>query len=652
MKYIQLILLLSLACVLLGQKPTDVLMKVGDEQVTVGEFQYIYEKNNGDNADYSKESLEEYLELYKKFKLKVAKAKDMKLDTIKALQQELAGYRDQLANSYLMDKEVMNNLYKELYQRMDWDVRVSHILVQVPKKPKDEDWKDAEEKANKIFERLRNGEDYEKLALELSDDKFSGKNGGDIGYYTAMMPAGFYQMENAMYNTRVGDIAAPVKSKLGFHIVKVTNKRPAKGKVSVSQILVRKTKKQSSLMAQTAIDEAYEKLVNGESFEDMVRLYSEDKKTRTNQGALPEFGIRQYSKAFEDSAFALEKVGDFSKPFETKLGWHILYKNKHVEKDPFEIFKRKVEPQVKKDERYEMAKNELINDIKRNADYKLNQGTLDKFLGKIGEDFFSYKWQFEKGAYLKETLFTLGDSETKLEEFAKYCKKNTRERLRSKKSKSAGEVVNDLIIKYSDEAALKYEKENLEERYPDFKSLMREYEEGILLFEATKISVWDKANQDTLGLYEYYEKHNKKYMWEERAELSKYIIHSSDKDLAEKIQKYIKKNEPEKVMAKFNKDDEIIEYSTVKYDRAGKELNGMKREEGEVSNIVSDSRSNLQLIRKIERIIPARRKTLEEARGYVVADYQSELEKNWIKKLNREFSIEVDKKTFKKLIKQ
>lgn len=652
LKNFLIILFLASFFSLKAQKNTDVLMTIGGNPVTVGEFKYIYEKNNGDKADYSEASINEYLDLYKKFKLKVAKAKDMKLDTIQALNDELAGYRTQLANSYLMDKEVMNNLYKELYDRMDHDIDVSHIVVTLPKNPNDSQRKAAEDKINEVYAKLKSGERFEKLAAEYSDDKLSASTGGRIGFFTAMMPNGFYEFENAMYSLPAGQYSEPFTSKLGYHIIKVNGIRPAKGRVEVAQILIRKeATDKTGDEAKTKINEVYTMLNNGADFDEMVAQFSDDKQTKTKGGVLPEFGINQYSKEFEEEAFGLKNVGDYTKPFETNVGWHILKKVKDVKKDNFDIFKRKIEPKLKKDERYEIAQNELIEGIKKDAHYTLNTMVLNEFIDSLDADFYTFKWKPCEAPYMQKPLINFDGGYTKsLSDFAEFCKKNTRIRLKYEDNVPTTEVVNELLNQFSKEEALNYEQQNLEAKYPDFKSLMREYEEGILLFEATKMEVWDKANQDTLGLYQYYENNKNNYTWNKRAKVSKYILHGTDQEKGEEVVKYAEKSDPESVVKEFGK--EFIEVIPVEYDLSSNELYGVVKEKNAVSNLKVDKPSGLMMFKKIEEILPARRKTLEESRGYVIADYQSYLEDKWVRQLKNDFNVEVNDKVLKQLIKK
>jgi len=239
MKQITLFILLFCSIAVFAQADADVLFTVEDSPVYVGEFKYIYEKTNQDNADYSQASVEEYLELYKKFKLKVQRAKDIKLDTIQALKKELNGYRKQLANSYLIDKEVTERLIKEAYERKKIDVNISHIMVQLPKGATPQDTLAKFNKIMDLYSQLEAGKKFEELVPQ-SEDKSSIKKRGNLGFVTAVLPSGFYTLENAAYNTTVGGYSKPIRTGVGYHIIQNNGKRPARGEIEAAHILIRK----------------------------------------------------------------------------------------------------------------------------------------------------------------------------------------------------------------------------------------------------------------------------------------------------------------------------------------------------------------------------------------------------------------------------
>jgi peptidyl-prolyl cis-trans isomerase SurA len=624
-----------------AQKGNDVLLKVGDYPVTAAEFRYIYEKNNGSSADYSEKSIKEYLDLYTKFKLKVQKAKAMRLDTISELNIELAGYRKQLASSYLIDKEVTEELLKELYERMKYDVEFSHIFIPAAENALQKVKDEARMKLLDIKSRVIGGLSFEKAAMEYSEDKNTGASGGYMGYFTAKMPVGFYHLESALYNTPVGKISDIVESKIGFHLIKVLNKRPARGQIEVAHILFRSDQK-------TLADSVYRNLLSGGSFDDAVTSYSSDRNSVRNKGILPIFGINTFDNNFEEAAYMLSTDGAISAPVSTRSGWHIIKRISKPASDSYDIFVRRNKNTIIKDQRFDVAKFKLIEDIKKTNAFRAYPEVLSGFTAGLDDEFYSYKWSpsvQDPGAI----LFQFGKvKDFTVKDFAEYCRKNTKTRLKYDRSKPLNEVTAELYNDYVNDMVMEFEEQHLEEKYPDFKSLMREYEEGILLFEATKISVWDKANQDTIGLEQFFNSHNAKYKTDEKLKAEFYTIFSSKKKEADKIIAFARKNTGAGTLNKFNRKKTLVEYSEGEYDRRAREVMGVEWKENQISGIAYNEKDTRFV--KVLKIFPSRQKSLSEARGYAVADYQDYLESQWIKQLKEEFSVQINESVLKLLI--
>jgi len=364
-----------------AQVDDPILFSVEGNPVHLSEFKYIYTKTNGDKADFSKKSLDEYLDLYVKFKLKVQRAKEMQLDTIPVLQQELAGYRKQLANSYLVDKEVTERLVKEAYDRSLRDIDVSHIMVLVPPTATPKDTLAAFNKVNSLKAAIDGGTDFAKIATEKSDDKSAKTNGGNLGYLTALLPEGFYDFETAAYSLKKGE-SAIVKSAAGYHVIKVNGSRPARGEVEAAHILIRKAKEDKGAAAKVRIDSIYAALQGGAEFEALARAHSQDNLSASKGGNIGFFGINKYERSFENAAFGIATDGSYTTPIETQAGWHIIKRLRKKPMESFDIAKRRLQPKVQKDSRYEMAKVSMLNRIKQEAIPSLN---LKLFLKKILE---------------------------------------------------------------------------------------------------------------------------------------------------------------------------------------------------------------------------------------------------------------------------
>ncbi len=636
------------------QKQNDpVLFTVDDTPVYLSEFKYIYAKTNGQNANFSKKSLEEYLDLYVKFKLKVQKAKDMRLDTVPSLKAELEGYRKQLADSYLIDREVTDKLIKELYDRVQLDVEISHILVEIGTpgtNPMPEDSLPAYYKIMEIKKRLDEGEDFAKVAMEVSDDRSAKDNGGNIGWLVAPLPNGFYELENAMYHSAVGKVVGPVRTRLGYHLVKVNQRRAARGEVEVAHILAR-AKDGNYDAAKAKIDSIYAELQNRDAnFDQIAGTVSDDELTAPRAGYLGIFGIGRYEKGFEDAAFALEKDGAISQPVRTSIGWHIIKRISRRTVQPFDIEKNRLEAKIKQDSRFEQARVAMLERIRRENDFKEYPAVMQEFIAAQDSNaFFSFKWKNQNANIDNKVLFTLGmDMKATVGQFSDYVARTTGKRIRMKDIGIQAAVKN-LYQEYLNDACLRYEEAQLEVKYPEFKALMREYEEGILLFEATKILVWDKASQDSVGLENFYETVKNRYKWEERAVVNTFKIVPESRAKVNEIRDYAQTHTSEEVLKQFNAVDRVV---------VAVEEKTIERKPGNTNVFTVGELGRLQVNRdgssnfdKIVRVLPAGLKTLKEARGYVIADYQDYLEQKWVEQLRKEYKVTINQKILESLIK-
>lgn len=636
-----------------GAQTDPVLFTVNGKPVHVSEFTYIYSKTNGAKANFSKSSLEEYLDLYKRFKLKVEKAKEMRLDTIPTLMEELEGYRRQLADSYLIDKEVTEKLTEEAYQHSLQDVEISHILVMVPE---GQDTSRAFMRITQAKSMLEMGEPFDSVAVNFSEDKSVKNNYGHVGYVTAPFPKGLYAMEKLAYSAPEGRLLGPIRTGAGYHLMIVHARRPARGEVECAHILIRKSQEVGVAKdARGSIDSIYQALKTGASFEELAKAVSDDKRTAAKGGYVGVFGINQYEKPFEDAAFNLKNEGDYTQPVESSAGWHIVKLVSKRPVGPYATAKAGLVGKIKTDPRFDEAKIAMIERIKKDNDFKEFNTTLKNFTDTLTEEFLGYKWKAPQPKP-ENILFAFGGKyKATLGDFTEFLERSSRKRIRMANQTSVPDAVRTLYMDFVAEQALRFEEQQLEEKYPEFKSLMREYEEGILLFEATKLAVWDKAAQDSLGLEAFFKTIEGKYKWTERAELSIYSLKTLDNDMLERVQKFASKNTPEETLKRFNTDPEapllIRGERLVEKDRS-KLTDKMAWQAGAVSPKAEiNDKDQTQSFVKIERLLPPANKTLEEARGYVIADYQERLEKQWVEELEKQYPIQVKEAVFRSLIK-
>ncbi len=664
---------LTLSCALVSgiataQAQNDpVLFTVGKTPVTVSEFRYIYTKTNQQKANFTEPSLREYLDLYTKFKLKVNRAHDMRLDTVPALRDELEGYRKQLANSYLIDRTIVEQLVKEAYERSKEDISISHILAQMPANPTPADTLTAYRKAFAAMNRLKAGEPFDKVAKDGSEDSGTKDNGGKIGWFTALQLPGFYSLETAAYSTPKGSISGIVRSPLGYHILKVNDRRKAVGEIKAAHILVRIKKDFTQGQKDTAkmrIDQIYTRLLQ-EKFEDIAVKESDDKITSSKGGEVGRFGINKFETPFEDAAFSLTKNGEYSKPFPSSIGWHIIKRLDRFDIPSYDEIKAEYTGRVKRDSRFERAQETFVAKVKAENNYQENTVNKEAFAKTLNKEFLTYQWKPEVSPLDKEKiLFSIGNKEHKIGELVTFLERSASARGRRGENAEIPVVFEELFGKFVQQKSLEFEEGLLDKKYPEFKSLMREYEEGILLFEATKRMVWDRASEDSTGLKGFYADNKTKYMWGERVRTIKYNINSEDPKIIEKVHSLAAKNDPKRVLEKINGKN-VIKKSVdgksetavgllVTYEEAlvekGKNpaIDALKWEKGARS---ADTKSGtITSFTQVQEVVAPQPKTLKEARGYVVAEYQDFLEKKWLDDLKATYPIKIDDAVFNALI--
>ncbi len=645
-----IVFLLLVAAGHIAGQSEDYIAKVNNKPITLTEFRYIYEKNNREKADFSKESLEEYLNLYINFKLKVEKARELKYHERSSYQEELAGYRKQLADSYLIDKEVIEHLTEQAYIRKQSDVGLRHILIQVSPRASEADKAEALKKIRIVQEEIAAGMSFETAAREYSDDKNSAALGGNIGYITATLPDGYIALEDAAYTMNIGAISEPILTDMGYHLLKLVDVRPARGTVEAAHILIRKKLGGVNVPnVKERIMSIHKNIASGNQiFEDAVVQFSEDMQTKNTDGVLGFFGIGQYEPSFEDAAFGIKTDGHISEPVETSVGWHIIKRISH--RPPAD--RVTIRQQIKGNDlslRFQIQKQKVLQRIKQEAGYKEIPEAIAQLTEIVDDGIFEYDWQVQeipdvKAVILDRTSYTLKD-------IIEYAKTLTRMRIRAKGQLSKEEMVDQILIAYGNDLALKYADSQLEARYPEFRNLMREYEEGILLFEVTSEFVWNQATIDTVGLKKFFEKNRDKYQWQRRAKLTSYSIRSLDPDLVTSVFKMARNSTPEEVKAAFNQETNVVLTETEIYEDGSEYLKGIEWKVDVTQAPIFNNALKVSTFKKIEEIYPPARKEFREAKGFIISDYQESLDKAWIQSLRSQYKTEINRKALRAITK-
>ncbi len=493
MKKLILLVVLSCSSVVFSQKKSKVLLTIDGEKITVSDFKRIYEKNLDAIDNKEAKDVEKNLDLYINYKLKVKEAYNKKLDTLPTYLKEIETYKNQLSAPYMQDTIFINKLVKDAYFRTKNEVKAKHILVKTPKNPAPKDTLLAYQKILEIRNRVLNGEDFEKVARETSDDPSARDdaksrrkgNNGNLGYFTAFKM--LYSFEDAAYNTKIGEVSDPFRTRYGYHILKVDAFRTSKGEVEVAHILLNdKGAKQEQL-----INDIYKKLQGGEEFKTLAGKYSDDTGSKSKGGKLKKFGIGRMLKPFEEVAFSLQKEGEYSKPFKTRFGWHILQLTKKHPVSSFEELERALKSKVRSGDRAKLSKDAVINKLKNKYSISENEEAKKIFdlkdIKLISKD------------SMQAVILSINDKNITQEEFFSFIK--------NKRNKRVFEVFKE----FKDKEILAYYKENLEKTEPEFAYILQEYRDGLLLFELMQQKIWEKSSKDTLGLKNFFDKNLSTY---------------------------------------------------------------------------------------------------------------------------------------------
>ncbi len=621
-----------------AQKET--VLTIGGEDVSLEEFENIFRKNNREEK-VTKEALDEYMELFINFKLKVLEAKSQGRDQTKEFKKELANYRKQLARPYLTDSELLDELVKEAYDRKKVEVKAAHILVNCSPNASPEDTLKAYNKILKIRNRILNGEDFTKVAKETSEDPSVKQNGGELGYFSAFQMV--YPFESAAYNTPVGGISEIVRTRFGYHILKVEDKRPARGELRVAHIMVKVKNPKDDTPEKRKIDDIYQQLLEGKDFADLALRYSDDSSTKRKGGELPWFGTGKMIPEFEDQAFALKNNGDFSKPFRTEHGWFIVKRLDYRPVSTFEKAKKELKTKVSRDSRSELTKQSFINKLKEEYGFKKNDKNIQALRALATNDLYAGKLDVDNAMRGKE-LFVLNNKKYTVNDFLTTLpKKPIRTKVKTPKI-----FFDEKMHEFINQSILDLEDSKLEEKHTAFRLLMNEYRDGILLFDLTDEMVWTKAVKDTLGLQAYYEAHKENYKEGERADVE--IYSCKNKAIAKKVKKMLEQGKSSKdIIDVINKDSSLnVSLKKGLFTAEDKEILSKVPLKKGISDLIATD--GMTAVLDIKSVLPARIKPLKETRGLVTADYQTQLEQEWIKELRKKYPFKVNKKVLYSLV--
>jgi peptidyl-prolyl cis-trans isomerase SurA len=565
------------------------------------------------------------------------------MDTTTKFINELEGYRAQLAKPYMTDEETKEEMMKEAYERAQLDIRASHILIKLPGNPTPDDTLSAYEKIMEIRERIIKGEEFETVARATSDDASAQRNGGDLGYFTVFSM--IYPFETMAYTTPVGELSMPFKTNYGYHILKVLDKRPARGQVKVAHIFIRTPETMGDEQKAKAYEKAqmlYDSIQAGTDFRQLAINHSEDPGSAKNGGEIPFFGTGRMIPEFENVAFALEEAGECSQPFKSFYGWHIVKLLDKKGIGSYEEMEPSLQEQINRGDRGKHRTERYISKLKEEYGYEAYPESLDPVYAAADSSLIFGQWEAGELTYLSTDLIKIGEKQVNTGEFVDYIV-NKQNRGKSRDPKS---YVDDLFKEFSNEVILDYEESNLPVKYPEFRYIYEEYHDGILLFDIMDQQVWSKAVSDTLGLEAFHNAHRNDYMWPSRTDaLLVTCMEGSDVAGVLKAQKKITRGklDEEALNAIYCANDTIpcISLTELLVEEGENEMvDARNGSSGPGPLVQEENTSSFVIIKKVRSPEP---KKLDEARGQITSDYQTYLEEEWIKVLKEKYPVEVDR---------
>ncbi len=604
-----------------AQEGDPVLFTIEGEEVHTSEFMRVYEKNKEIVVEEEGKGFDDYFDLFLDFKLKLRQARDQNLDTSSTYQSDLAKYREQLVQPYLQNPEALDELTKEAYDRSTMEVNASHILIRVAPDAPPSDSLAAYERIVAARQEILAGKDFEIVARTYSEDPSVQQNGGNLGYFSAF--AMVYSFENAAYETPVGEVSEPFRTQFGYHLVKVLDRRKSPGELEVSHIMVKKDSIHTG-KSREKIDEIYLSLEQGDDFARIAREHSDDLSSAKKGGKLPRFGTGRMIREFEEVAFSLQNEGDYSKPFSTQFGWHILKLDKKYPIPSYEELKPRLEAKVKNGSRAGYVERSLAEKVGKDYKLVIDMSLLNSTRG------------LENFEGVTDTILQVQDRVFSADEFYQYAK--------SLRNKTKGE----LFDSFKNKQIIEYYKDHLEDTNPEFAATYREYRDGLLLFELLQNQIWDRSERDSVELENYFKMHRDAYNWGKRADVL--IGSCTQKEKAEQVRRLLLNGRsPESIKDAVNEGPTIhVLFSQGKLEEGSSKLPEGYRFKLGVSEIYEEGENQYTLMR-VDRIYPETRKELREARGEVLNDYQNYLEEQWVKELRETYAVKINKRNYKDL---
>lgn len=643
-------LLLVLSCSIAYGQSDPILMKINGNKITKSDFEYAYKKANNEASE--DQSVDQFLESFINYKLKVEEAKSLELNKDEIFLKEYSRYLEQSQSPYITDSISPEIVARKIYDRLGQNVQMSQLFVAFP--TEDILPKDTLKTYNKIVsirESAIKGDDkeFEELVIKFSDDSVSRKSSipGYLGWKTALMLDP--EVEEAMYSTELDSISQPIRTNRGYYLIKVFNRRQDLGQINLSHIFFpypyenSNTAQKDSVRSQA--QKVYEELLSGANFAQAATQYSLDQPTASRGGALGWFGVSNpLPPVFEEPLFSL-KEGEISQPLEMDYGFHIFkIVNKRYQL-PWENLKEQIIKAISQDNRNEQIKELKREKLKKEFPYSFNDSAYNQLETIAGTYHIADSIFFEKIAPLNDLLLlSTGNKEYKVIDFVHFLAENPNTNF-ALSTDILSHKVNDFILQKLQEE----QKASLDEKYPEFHHLTTEYYDGILLFDVMNQEIWTKAQNDTKALQQLFTDNPSKYQWE-TPRYKGYVIHAKDKSTLKKVKELIKRYPNQDTLGQILIQE--LNSDSIKNIYIEKGLWG-KGENGFIDRTIFKTKNNREIIGYPEFVISGKLinspETFEDVRGLLISEYQTILEKEWIESLRKKYKVEINDDVLKSI---
>ncbi|WP_290696877.1 peptidylprolyl isomerase [Lacinutrix sp.] len=613
----------------------DVLFTINQTAIYTSEFTRVYNKNLDLVKDESQKDIDAYLKLFINYKLKLQEAKRLELDKKPSYLREFESYKKQLAKNYLTDNKVTDDLVIEAHNRLQTEVNASHVLVRIEETASAKDTLTAYKEIVKLRDRVIK-EGYKVVQKDVHNGKTIFAE--DLGYFSAFKMV--YPFENAAFNTNVDEVSQPFRTRFGYHVVAVFNKRRARGEVSVAHIMIKTDEENTNNKeSETKINEIYKRIQQGEAFDGLAQQLSEDKSSSSKGGMLKPFSSGEISAPeFEAAAFELKNIDDVSKPFKTQFGWHIVKLKDKKDIASLEEMKPQLQSKIKKDSRSKIINQSRIKTLKAKYTITENDAALSYFKSIVSKDYFNNKWRQPLNFEAEKIIVKIQDKALTYNDFGQFLVKNQRNY--NNKTITIAAVVNKVYNSFLENELQKYQEDNLMVENNDYAQIVAEYRDGLLLFDLMETEIWNVAKNDSVALKEYYNTHKESYFFPERVDAV--VASSAKKSIVKKISKLMKKEVGvESIKNQVNTNNQVnVSFSSGEMDKNHQALPKPLSFKKGVSKIYKHNDG--YIVVKVNAVLSKSLKTFEEAKGNVIGDYQSFKEENWLKELASKYIVNIN----------